>query len=119
MAETIPYFDEKEELESIDIGDGNINYVFKVWNPSTNKSVIIKQADTVLRSSGRPLDMHRNKIEAEILRIESELAGSFVPENLTKLLFMIYIVIKNLKIIIYKQFCLIHLVMQVRKLSVE
>ena len=119
MAETIPYFDEKEELESIEIGDGNINYVFKVWNPSTNKSVIIKQADTVLRSSGRPLDMHRNKIEAEILRIEGELAGSFVPENLTKLLFLIYIVIKNLKIIIYKQFCLIHLVMQVRKLSVE
>ena len=117
--EVLHYFDEKEELESIEIGDGNINYVFKVWNPSTNKSVIIKQADTVLRSSGRPLDMHRNKIEAEILRIEGELTGSFVPENLTKLLFLIYIVIKNLKIIIYKQFCLIHLVMKVRKLSVE
>ena len=78
--EVLHYFDEKEEIESIEIGDGNINYVFKVWNPSTNKSVIIKQADTVLRSSGRPLDMHRNKIEAEILRIEGELAGSFVPE---------------------------------------
>ena len=117
--EVLHYFEKEEDLEAIEIGDGNINYVFKVWNPSTNKSVIIKQADTVLRSSGRPLDMHRNKIEAEILRIEGELAGSFVPENLTKLLFLIYIVIKNLKIIIYKQFCLIHLAMRAQKLSAE
>ena len=78
--EVLHYFEKEEDLEAIEIGDGNINYVFKVWNPSTNKSVIIKQADTVLRSSGRPLDMHRNKIEAEILRIEGELAKSFVPE---------------------------------------
>lgn len=78
--EVLHYFEKEEDLEAIEIGDGNINYVFKVWNPSTNKSVIIKQADTVLRSSGRPLDMHRNKIEAEILRIEGELAGLFVPE---------------------------------------
>lgn len=76
----LKFFTPDEQLESIEIGDGNINYVFKVWNPNSNKSVIIKQADTVLRSSGRPLDMHRNKIEAEILGIEGELAGSFVPE---------------------------------------
>ena len=69
-----------EDLKAIEIGDGNINYVFKVWNPVTEKSVIIKQADTVLRSSGRPLDMHRNKIEAEILGIEGKLAPSYVPQ---------------------------------------
>ena len=68
--EKVGYFKEDEKLEAIEIGDGNINYVFKVWNPETGKSLIIKQADTVLRSSGRPLDMHRNKIEAEILGIE-------------------------------------------------
>ena len=78
--ERVGYFAEEEELEAIEIGDGNINYVFKVWNPGTGKSLIIKQADTVLRSSGRPLDMHRNKIEAEILEIERSLAGKFVPE---------------------------------------
>ena len=78
--EKVGYFKEDEKLEAIEIGDGNINYVFKVWNPETGKSLIIKQADTVLRSSGRPLDMHRNKIEAEILGIEGKLSEGFVPE---------------------------------------
>lgn len=73
-------FTEEEKLDAIEIGDGNINYVFKVWNPESGKSVIIKQADTVLRSSGRPLDMHRNKIEAEILGIEGKYAPEYVPE---------------------------------------
>lgn len=78
--EVLTLFAADDELEAIEIGDGNINYVFKVWNPATGKSVIIKQADNVLRSSGRPLDMHRNKIEAEILKIEKQLAPDFVPE---------------------------------------
>lgn len=78
--EVLNFFEENEELDAIEIGDGNINYVFKVWSVATGKSVIIKQADTVLRSSGRPLDMHRNKIEAEILGIEGSLAPTYVPE---------------------------------------
>lgn len=78
--EVLHFFKEEEKLDAIEIGDGNINYVFKVWNPENGKSVIIKQADTVLRSSGRPLDMHRNKIEAEILSIERKLAPAYVPE---------------------------------------
>lgn len=78
--EVLHFFKEEENLETIEIGDGNINYVFKVWNPESGKSVIIKQADTVLRSSGRPLDMHRNKIEAEILGIERKAAPEYVPE---------------------------------------
>lgn len=74
------YFQEESILECIEIGDGNINYVFKVWEESTGKSIIIKQADKFLRSSGRPLDVYRNKIEAEILMIEGKLAKEFVPE---------------------------------------
>lgn len=76
----VKFFDMDEELESFEIGDGNINYVFKVVSKKTNKSLIIKQADKLLRSSGRPLDVYRNKIEAEILKIEGELAPSFVPK---------------------------------------
>ncbi|PKM52213.1 MAG: S-methyl-5-thioribose kinase [Firmicutes bacterium HGW-Firmicutes-7] len=75
----LKYFEMDERLEASEIGDGNINYVFKIWNSDTGKSLIIKQADRLLRSSGRPLDMHRNKIEAEILSIERELAHSYVP----------------------------------------
>ncbi|WML32920.1 S-methyl-5-thioribose kinase [Clostridium sp. OS1-26] len=78
--EVAKYFTAEEELEAVEIGDGNINYVFKVWNPKTGKSLIIKQADKFLRSSGRPLDINRNRIEAEILKIEGTLAQSFVPE---------------------------------------
>lgn len=78
--EKVEYFKDDETLDAIEIGDGNINYVFKVWNPETGKSLIIKQADTVLRSSGRPLDMYRNKIEAEILGIEGKLSEGFVPK---------------------------------------
>jgi len=78
--EVAHYFAAEEELKVVEIGDGNINYVFKIWNPKTGKSLIIKQADKFLRSSGRPLDINRNRIEAEILKIEGALAQSFVPQ---------------------------------------
>lgn len=78
--EVLHFFGEEETLKATEIGDGNINYVFRVWNPESGKSIIVKQADTVLRSSGRPLDMHRNKIEAEILGIERKLSPEYVPE---------------------------------------
>ena len=74
------FFEDGAELEASEIGDGNINYVFKVRDKKTGKSLVVKQADKLLRSSGRPLDLHRNKIEAEILKIEGELARGFVPE---------------------------------------
>lgn len=76
----IHYFDSVDTLEATEIGDGNINYVFKVVDKATHKSIVLKQADVLLRSSGRPLDVYRNKIEAEILKWEGELAPGMVPE---------------------------------------
>ena len=78
--EVLGYFNPAEPLEAVEIGDGNINYVFKIWNPQTGRSVVIKQADKLLRSSGRPLDVYRNKIEAEILKIQGQLAPGYLPE---------------------------------------
>lgn len=78
--EVLNFFDPSDKLEATEIGDGNINYVFRVSRPSDGKSVIIKQADKLLRSSGRPLDIHRNQIEAQILTIEGKLAPSYIPE---------------------------------------
>ena len=69
-----------EETECTEIGDGNINYVYKVVSKIDGHSVIIKQADKLLRCSGRPLDLYRNKIEARILQLEAKLAPGFVPE---------------------------------------
>ena len=59
-------FKPEEELFCEEIGDGNINYIFKVTSMQSGKSVVIKQADKFLRSSGRPLDLNRNRIEAEV-----------------------------------------------------
>ena len=69
-----------EPLECVEIGDGNINYVFRVRSLADGHSVIVKQADRLLRSSGRPLDLYRNKIEASILQLEGQLAPGLVPE---------------------------------------
>ena len=73
-------FSENTDLTVKEIGDGNINYIFKVENKIDGKSIVLKQADKLLRSSGRPLDLTRSKIEANILRIENDLAPHFVPK---------------------------------------
>lgn len=78
--EILDIFDNDEELESSEIGDGNINYVFKVVGKVSKKSVVIKQADKLLRSSGRPLDMNRNKIEVEMLKLQGKLSPKYLPE---------------------------------------
>lgn len=78
--EVLHYFDPDEETECAEIGDGNINYIFRVCSKRDGSSVIVKQADRLLRSSGRPLDMYRSRIEAAILRLEAELAPGMVPE---------------------------------------
>lgn len=80
VLEVLDYFPKDAILDCLEIGDGNINYVFKVWDINTKKSLVIKQADKYLRSSGRPLDVYRNKIEAEILKIQNSLAKDYVPD---------------------------------------
>lgn len=57
-------FAESEELEASEIGDGNLNYVFRVRDVKTQKSVIIKQAGEELRiSSEMRLPISRGKHE--------------------------------------------------------
>ena len=78
--EVLHLFAPDEETECREIGDGNINYVFQVRSLRDGHSVIVKQADRLLRSSGRPLDTYRSKIEARILHLEGELAPGYVPK---------------------------------------
>ena len=78
--EVLKYFSADDDIVCTEIGDGNINYVFKVYSNKDGRSVVIKQADKLLRSSGRPLDTYRNKIEAAILAMEAKLAPGLVPE---------------------------------------
>lgn len=73
-------FSIESTLRGEEIGDGNINYIFRVIDEITGKSVVLKQADKFLRSSGRPLDLDRSRIEAEILKIEGQFAPEFIPK---------------------------------------
>lgn len=79
-AEVLHFFNLGESLRCREIGDGNINYVFRIASETSERSVIIKQADRLLRSSGRPLDVRRSKIEARALQLEGALAPGVVPE---------------------------------------
>ena len=79
-AEVLHRFDPDEEPTCTELGDGNINYVFRVRSLRDGRSVIVKQADKRLRSSGRPLDIYRSRIEAQALQLESRLAPDYIPE---------------------------------------
>ena len=63
-----------------EIGDGNLNYVFRVVEEATGKSLIVKQAGEALRISA---EMHvstdRNRIESEILTLQGKFAPGLVP----------------------------------------
>ncbi len=65
----LEFFPKDAKLGGEEIGDGNINYVFRIWEKGKEpvKSVILKQGDSLLRSSGRPLDIRRTEIEAKAL----------------------------------------------------
>lgn len=80
VLEKVDIFNKDDSLKAEEIGDGNINYVYKVWDEKTDKSVVVKQADVLLRSSGRPLDVDRIRIEAEALELQGKLSSGLTPE---------------------------------------
>lgn len=74
------FFGQDAALVCKEIGDGNINYIFRVEDDADGTSVIIKHADIRIRTSGSLADTDRNRIEAEILKLEGKLAPGAVPE---------------------------------------
>lgn len=75
------YFDKDANLSCKEIGDGNLNYVFRLVDEKTGRSLIVKQAGPVARiSSDIKVSTDRNRIESEILRIQHELASELVPQ---------------------------------------
>jgi len=77
---TTNFFDDDAELSSLELSDGNINYVYRVFDEKKGISLIVKQADILLRSSGRPLDVRRSKIEMEVLKLQAEYCPEYVPK---------------------------------------
>lgn len=71
-----------EELLADEVGDGNLNLVFKIWaKADPERTVVVKQALPYLRLVGDdwPLPVDRARIEAEALNIEWELVPQHTP----------------------------------------
>jgi len=75
------FFDSNENLVCEEIGDGNINYVYRIFDKNTKRSLILKQADvqTRVRPDGY-LNPDRSIREAEVLKLYNECAPGFSPK---------------------------------------
>ncbi|WP_242214430.1 S-methyl-5-thioribose kinase [Bacillus cereus group sp. BfR-BA-01383] len=81
VQEKLPKFKHAKGLKCKEIGDGNLNYVFRVWDEKDNISVIVKQAgDTARISDEFKLSTNRIRIESDVLQLEEELASGLVPK---------------------------------------
>ncbi len=79
-------FHADEPLETIEVGDGNLNMVFKVWaQADPQRTVVLKQALPYVRLVGDswPLPTDRARIEAQALEIH----GRLVPQHTPKVYF--------------------------------
>ncbi len=77
----LAYFPKGHRLTGKEIGDGNINYVFRVTDEDTGKSVIVKQAGLKTRiEPDLGVSTDRGRIEARILKIQNQYAPGLVPE---------------------------------------
>lgn len=75
------YMSGDADLSAKEIGDGNLNYVYRVVDAKTGKSVIVKQAGVALRISAEmKVSTDRNRIESEILQIQWKYAPGLVPQ---------------------------------------
>ncbi|GMA50648.1 methylthioribose kinase [Alicyclobacillus contaminans] len=74
-------FAAEDTLQATEIGDGNLNLVFRVESRQSGRSVIIKQALPYARvvGSAMPLTLERSRIEAEALKIQGQLCQEWVP----------------------------------------
>lgn len=81
VKENISFMQDSKNLEAIEIGDGNLNYVFRVKDLDTQKSVIVKQAGHTARiSEDIKLSTDRIRIETRALQLSYERTPHLVPK---------------------------------------
>lgn len=79
--EKLSVFKEGAVIHCEEIGDGNLNYVFRVWEDDGEASVIVKQAGSTARISDEfKLSTNRIRIESNVLKLQHKLAPGLVPE---------------------------------------
>jgi 5-methylthioribose kinase len=82
--ELLEVFREGEALDAVEVGDGNLNLVFKVWaQADKTRTVVIKQALPYVRLVGEswPMPADRARIEAQALEIEYRLVPQHTPRT--------------------------------------
>ncbi|MDQ0198373.1 S-methyl-5-thioribose kinase [Neobacillus ginsengisoli] len=81
LALELNLFDEHVNLTCKEIGDGNLNLVFLIFDQAKRKSIIIKQALPYAKVVGEswPLTVKRAKIEADALTVFGHIASEYVP----------------------------------------
>lgn len=80
VREKLNFFDTDAKLTCKEIGDGNLNYVFRLKDENSGKSIIIKQAGESLRISEKiKISTDRGRIESDILTLQSRYANTLVP----------------------------------------
>jgi 5-methylthioribose kinase len=77
---SIGLFDRQADLWVSEIGDGNINMVFRVTDGRT--SLILKQAYPYVRCVGEswPLSLDRIRVEADAMEVQSRYVPDLVPQ---------------------------------------
>ncbi len=83
VTKAVDFFADDAVFETEEIGDGNLNLVFRIRDVKNNKSIIAKQALPYVRAAGEdwPLDIKRGEIEYRILEIEYKLTDGLVPKT--------------------------------------
>ncbi len=76
------YFKDDVDIQCDEIGDGNLNLVFRAVDKKSNRSIIVKQSLPYVRCVGEdwPLNIKRAEIENNILEIEYKLTDGLVPK---------------------------------------
>ncbi|MDQ0272797.1 S-methyl-5-thioribose kinase [Cytobacillus purgationiresistens] len=82
LVKELAFFPIHAELTAKEIGDGNLNYVFRITDQEGGKSLIIKQALPYAKVVGEswPLTLKRSKIEADALIKHGEFVPLLVPK---------------------------------------
>ncbi|KFZ41669.1 S-methyl-5-thioribose kinase, partial [Anoxybacillus sp. KU2-6(11)] len=82
LAVRLGLFEKDALLSCKEIGDGNLNLVFRIVNERTNDSIIIKQALPYAKVVGEswPLTLKRATIESQALRTFASYVPQYVPK---------------------------------------
>lgn len=74
-------FPDTSKLAALEIGNGNLNRVFRISDSESGRSLILKQALPYVKVVGEsvPLSLDRVRIESEALRLQREICPDITP----------------------------------------